>query len=269
MENSQRDYKQIKGPIKSIGEFGASRCKFMGPKGVKVDRWTQNIYVADGMANRIQVFSSQLEFLFECGVKEEKKYLFIPSGICLTDRLVFIATGVVGMYIFTLEGELVTSFYPQSKSIYRTIKAVAVDEDGKCYVCDRAGNQVVVLYNGLPTAEVFVQSINRPCDIKIFENTIVVLKGSEKMLSVFSREGELLREFLTRSGMASEFFDIDRWGNALINDSIDCKIKIHNPSGDLIHQLTGNFFNNKGIAIDGMDRIISVCEYEINRLKIF
>ena len=186
------------------------------------------------------------------------------------NRLVYIATGVVGMHIFTIDGELVTSFYPQSKSIYKTIKAVAVDEGGKCYICDKVGNQVVVLYNGLPNAEVFVKGISRPCDIKIFENTIVVMKGSGKILSVFSREGELLKEFLARkSGTDSEFFDIDRWGNTLINDSTDCKIKIHDPSGDLIHQLTGNFFNNQGIAIDGMDRIISVCEHEINRLKIF
>ena len=245
---------------------------FNGPQGVKIDPFTDNVYVADGMNNRIQVFSCELEFLFEFGIRGKKKYIFHPTGICIHSGLVYVATGVSGIYFFTLEGDMVTSSYYPENSIYRTISAIAVD-GGDTYVCDKTGNQIVVLYTKGPCGEVFARGLKGPCDIKITKKSILVLEGIERKIIVLSKDGNLISAILigdkSSSNKSPEFFDVDPWGRILVSDCSQGCIKIYSRCGKHIHDVGGSLFNNKGIAVDKNQRIVTVCENQKNRLRIF
>ena len=107
------------------------------PRGIVIDHETQNIFVADCLNDRIQVFKSDGEFLHSIG----EKTIQLPRRICIYDQFLFVTCGLHQFNkIHKTTGQIIdqTAF---------EFSHSGIDSDGVkyMYVCDLLNLQVIVI----------------------------------------------------------------------------------------------------------------------------
>ncbi|KAI6658675.1 hypothetical protein LOD99_10992 [Oopsacas minuta] len=85
-------YKNKTNPIRRIGNLGTTKGALYDPLGLALDE--DKIYIADRYNNRIQIFSTEGEFIHEFG----KGQLDYPYGIALNKEWVFIGDYSLMLY---------------------------------------------------------------------------------------------------------------------------------------------------------------------------
>ena len=157
---------------------------------------------------------------------------------------------------------------------------LCIDCNGDMYVADCSNHRVSVFSKGLKFLNCFgTQQLYRPRDVKVTQDSVVVLDWSPNCLHFFSRRGELLRSFLTQGedGMVSSpwFFCLDIAGNILVTDRYRHCIKIVSPSGQLIHTIgkrglgRGELYHPFGISVTQSGTIFVVSSNDSFSLQSF
>ena len=78
-------------------------------------------------------------------------------------------------------------------------KGLCIDSNGDMYVADCLNNRVSVFSKELKFLNYLgTQQLKCPRDVKVTQDSVVVLDRSANCLHFFSRRGELLRSFLTQ-----------------------------------------------------------------------
>ena len=273
------DYSQKKEPIMAVGKRGKGNNE-LDATGLVIDELNQLIYIADHSNSRIQVVSFTGNFLKRFG----QGILKLPFGIAVTEENVFVTdhdlhallqfrkkdcklmkrTGTKGGG----DGQL---YYP---------KGLCIDSNGDMYVADCSNHRVSVFSKELKFLNcIGNQQLKYPRDVKVTQDSVVVLDWSPNCLHFFSRRGELLRSFLTQGedGMVYGpwFFCLDITGNILVTDYNRHCIKIFSPSGQLIHTIgkeghaRGELYLPYGISVTQSGTIIVVSENDTFRLQSF
>ena len=273
-----RNYASISSPRKANGSWGTDKYNFQAPKSLVLEEISENIYIADALNSRIQVFDKELNhsFLFTGDNSPHNKVIKYPWGICINHSLVFV-TEKDGhkLKIFHIDGYFITvlsSSHSQVTTKLLNPMGIAVDRDNTTYVCDTGHNRVLVLLPSLPlVGEIKVKN---PVDAKLHKEQLLVMEDNRVKITFFTKTGEFVR-ILELDMKCSEFLAIDHFDNLLITNGdfpsnsgnrYGC-IDVISWEGELIHRISGLFKNIKGIAIDKDGSIVNVCELEGMRLK--
>ena len=266
-------YETVDGTIKAKGAWGTGDGFFRGPKTVAIEERSQNIYIADGINGRLQVFSPELQYLFHFPDREHKKGPDYPWGIHITEMLVFVTDkSKSGLYIYLHDGTLVT-FYTDERIVMKEFKVnypygIAVDSEMFTYLCG-AKKKFLIFQPIMPMVQE-IENIPNPIDVKLKEERIIVLVNAKDIsIMIFSKADRSKIESINLDTSYTEFMHIDILGNILISDSGANELKIYNSNYESLRRLQGHFSNIKGLAVNKEGRIINVCEKDGKRLKIF
>ena len=265
---------------RNVGVSGASPGNFKGPKGLAVDPHTQNIYVADMLNSRVQVFSPSLQFLF-LFPNEPGAELSYPWGICIQDYLVFVMESASiyfldrakhGFSIYTFDGTLVSrvlrnvlKYKEQKLNIPR---GIVLDVERNAFIADYQNNRVVLYCTGLPSVALVIGNIKHPVDVKIHEESLFVLSETGLLLELGMRSYETLIK-IEKSDVIRRprFFQVEK-ERIYISDSSSDKIYELSLEGHITSDTSEhNFINVAGIALDG-SQIVVICERNFGRLII-
>lgn len=125
-----------------FGKQGHADGELFHPIGISCDN-AGNVYVADSGNHRIQVFTSDGQFLRVIGRKDE---LSEPSSVVVdADNLVYVSDcGNCRVCVFTQQGRFVTSFGKKGVGVgeFSSPQGLAVDSSGVVYVCDAKNNTI-------------------------------------------------------------------------------------------------------------------------------
>ena len=140
------------------GQFGIADAEFSSPEGIAVDQ-AGNVYVADTINNRIQVFSNDGTFLSVFGeYGRANGTLRSPEGIAVDQAgNVYVAdTGNNRIQVFSSNGTVESVFgeYGLSEQGLRYPSGIVVDlSSSNVYVADTGNNRISALATSAPTSD--------------------------------------------------------------------------------------------------------------------
>ena len=253
--------------------------KLNNPCGIAIHYKTGNIYIADMGNHRVQVFSCNGDFLFMFSKKMNK-----PVGICISQNKVFVAQcsgHCINMY--ELEGKLIKSVGSKGnrRAQFRHPHGLDVsDRNSNIYVCDCYNHRIQILTEELKYhCMLGIDLLKYPRDVKVTQDRILVLDGSDLCLFVFNSDHILTNMLLTR-GVGKQTndsysFDIDKEYNIIMSDYRNHCVYVFNQDGEQIHKFgkrgqgIREFYQPFGIALDNIGRIIVVSRKDTNCLQFF
>ena len=274
------DYSQKKNPVIAVGKKGWTDKELNKARGLALDEPNQLIYIADCGNGRVQVVSFDGKFLKRFGQGTLKS----PYGIAVTEDNVFVT-----------DYELHALFQFRKKD-YKLMKrtgteggregeldspyGLCIDNNGDVYVADSGNKRVSVFSKVLKFQNCLgTQQLTYPQDVKVTQDSVVVLDRSTNCIHFFSRNGGLLRSFVTQGEddmvYIPVFFCFDPAENILITEYYRHSIKILSPSGQLIHKIgkegdrRGELYNPCGICITQLGTIFVVSDNSNYRLQSF
>ena len=249
------------------------------PRGLAIHYKTGNIYIADTYNHRVQVLSSNGDYLFMFSEKMNQ-----PFGICISQNKVFV-TQLLGNCInmYQLEGKLIKSVGSKGngEAQFKNPHGLDVsDINNNIYVCDSRNNRIQILTEELKYHSMLgIDLLKYPRDVKITRDRILVLDISDPCMFVFNSNHVLTNRLITK-GVGKQThdpcrFDIDRECNIIMSDYLNHCVYVFNQEGEQIHkfgkegQSIGEFYHPRGIALNNTGHIIVVCEKDTNCLQFF
>ncbi|KAI6661346.1 E3 ubiquitin-protein ligase TRIM71-like [Oopsacas minuta] len=275
------DYKAKQLPTAYCCKYSENKAprELNGPRGIAVHYQTGNIYIADLFNHRVQVFTSNGDYLFMFSGKMNR-----PVGICISQNKVFV-TQWSGHCInkYELEGKLIKSVGSKGYGevqLYGPHGLDVSDRNSNVYVCDLNNNRVQILTQELNLHSMLgIDLFKNPCDVKVTRDRVLVLDRSDPCMFVFNSDHVLTNRLITRGdGKQTNVpfcFDIDRDYNIIMSDSSNHCVYVFNHEGEQIHkfgkegQSIGEFYYPFGIALDNTGHIIVVCQKNTNCLQFF
>ena len=266
----QLDYKKKGNPVLTACKHSANPTTevgvFCNPESMSIHSQTNNVYICDGANNRVQVFNSSFEFLFQFSDKMNG-----PCGICISENKVYV-TQYNGncLTVYSIEGKVLDSVGRKGEREleFDWPTGVAVSTlKNLIYVCDNKNNRIQCLNLDL-TFNSFILNIFGPRDIKLTKNEIVVLKKGYHCICIFNHSHQFVREMI-RCGEGTLltkpfFFCLDHQNNILMTDYLSHCVAIFSLRGEFIHQFgkegnkRGDFINPTGIALNSDNRIVVI-----------
>lgn len=242
------------------------------PRGITIDPETQNIFVADCLNDRIQVFGSNGEFLHSLG----EKSIQLPRRLCIYDQFLYITCG---LHQFNKINKTTGQIIDQTAFDF---SHSGIDSDGVkyMYICDLLHLQVNVIrlanlkFKRKIALKVAKCTDTQTRDIRVTSSEIFVLfHKATYALQSFSLEGVLQREIIRDIRiLEAKYFCIDSDDNFVVSDLLSHQVKIFSPYGDLIQvvgqkgkERPGELFEPQGITVDKsghvfiLDRKIEFC----------
>ena len=275
------DYKEKGNPIKVAGkhreETSLTPGEFRWPNSIAVDSDTNNIYICDGRNNRVQVFDESLEFLLTFSDWMEK-----PTGICIYLNKVYVTQYETNsLTLYSTEGRYIESVGREGNNEieFQFPRGVAVSNvNDIIYICDVNNHRIQCLNLDL-TFNTFIPNNNKPFDIKLTPQNIVILTLGSPCIQFFDYSHQLIRELITR-GEGNQvirpcYFCLDRYFNILLTDFSAHSVMIFSNRGELLHKLgkrgegRGDLISPTGIATDREGGIIVVSRNPKHCIQIF
>ena len=259
------DYSAIKCPVWS--HDGTVSGEISNPQQLAIDDKTQNIFVTDYDAERIQVFDGEGNHLYQISTPP------YPVGINLSDEYIFVST-----YDKLVKIEKSNNKSIKSVETENIVYGIDTNTNTDIYGCEVSKQSIVVFDKDLKflkriklrTTQVTSNTYTN-C-IKLYEDKMYVMfddlfSSHPFPLQIFNLEGELvkclIKEYDINEISDSCFFSIDRLGNIILTDSGKHQIKIFSKEGDVLHTITSamlpgdqEFDYPQGVAIDKRNRII-------------
>ena len=256
------DYSARKCPVWSHDGTGSG--EIADPMQLAIDDKTQNIFVTDLDAERIQVFDGEGNHLYLISTPPE------PAGITLSDEYIFVTTYDKLVKIEKSNNQSIKSVETENR-----VWGIDTNTNTDIYGCEVNKQSIVVFDKDLKflkriklrTTQVTSSTLTR--SIKLYEDKMYVMFDSYSSslpfhLQTFNLEGELVKCLIKGNEISdSQFFSIDRLGNIIVTDWRENQIKIFSKEGDVLHTITSamlpgdqEFSLPQGVAIDKQNRII-------------
>ena len=240
---------------------GTGPGEIMHPFQIAIDNSTQNIFVSDGDANRIQVFNEEGNHLYKIPTPE------YPRGIALTEEYIFVSAQNQLLKIRKSNNKSVKSVQTE-----KSVCGIDIDRNRNIYGCENGNKSVIVFDNNLKFLKRIkletsqIKSDTQTHSIKLYKDSMYVMFGRYPPfhLQIFSLEGALVRCLIPTIEIGwSYFFSIDRFGNIIVADWWDSRINIFNKEGELLHTINSDmlpgdlkFCCPQGVAVNKKNRII-------------
>ena len=250
---------------------------FYFPGSIAIDSETDNVYICDSMNHRVQVFTKNLEFLFD--FKEE---MYWPQGICINHSKVYVTQYMsYSLNVYSTEGKFLNSVGKRGKGKpeFDWPRGVAVSNEKKIiYICD-SGNDIIQCLNLDLTFHSFIEDIPSPRDVKLTSDEVVVLASEDLCVTFYNYSHQHIRQIIPRGKgnlvINPWYFCVDKASNILMTDYATNCVLIFSNRGELIHKFgqrgedRGEFIDVKGIALDSEDRIIVVSKNPNHCIQLF
>ena len=256
------DYSARKCPVWSHDGTGSG--EITDPKQLAIDDKTQNIFVTDHYAERIQVFDGEGNHLYQISTPP------YPAGITLSDEYIFVSTHDKLVKIEKSNNQSIKSVETENE-----VFGIDTNTNTEIYGCELYNQSIVVFDKDLKflkriklrTTQVTSNTLTR--SIKLYEDKMYVMfdgwySSLHFHLQIFNLEGELVKCLIKENEIShSDFFSIDRLGNIIVTDWSENQIKIFSKEGDVLHTITSamlpgdqEFDCPRGVATDKQNRII-------------
>ena len=238
---------------------GTASSVIEDPHQLAIHTESGNIFVADCITNKIQVFDNTGHYLYHIPTPPE------PIGVCLSDEFIFVTTRGQKLLKIQISNKTVIESVVTDNSVY------GMDISNNIYVCEISNQSVIVFdmnlnfLNRIPLKSPHVTSYTLTYCIRLHENNMFVMfVGSDYSLQVFSQDGQLIRGVIPESDIKfSFFFSLDRIGNIIVADFRGDEIKIFSNSGRLIHSISNDTLTEDqkldsptGISVDKQNNIV-------------
>ena len=268
------EYVGRENPVVKRCRKGRGDGKFRNPRGISIDRITNEIFIADKNNSRVQVLNLDGDFLRSFGTEHLKE----PYGICASQDGVYVTDDARECLLrFSLAGEFIkkTGSRGTTPGCFTGITGLCYDA-GWVYVCDCNVQRIHVYDLNLQFIQDFgYREIKLPTDITIYSYTLYILSQEQNTIYCYKRDGTFLKKIelagQERLMTTALFFAIDKIGNFIISDNINNEIRIFSPNGVLKHILgRGHLKLLSGITIDNSNNIICMCSGDGNdRFQIY
>ena len=263
-------------PFWCVSERGSGNDELNHPRGIANDAETNNIYVADCLNDRIQVFSEQGKYInaickdkikLPRRIRVSEEFLFITSDLHFLNKVNKKTNDVIEV----IEFQCMISGIDEYKNKY-------------IYVCDLMSFQVIVLrianfkLKRKFTLKATGNSETQTRDIRVEATVIYVLfHKSQFPLQSFTQEGVLLRHIVTDTMVVeAKYFCLDASSNLLISDSGSHQIRVFSPQGDLVQVVgkkgkdnPGELFEPQGVAVNYVGDVFVVDRKVVYSLQAF
>ena len=256
------DYSAKECPVWS--HDGTVSGEITSPQQLAIDNRTQNIFVSDYVADRIQVFDGEGNHLYQISTPPR------PVGITLSDEYIFVSTHHKLVKIEKSNNQSIKSVETEN-----IVWGIDTNTNTDIYGCEVDKRSIVVFDEDLKflkriklrTTQATSNTHTR--SIKLYEDEMYVMFSDWSSslpfpLQIFNLEGELVKCLIKENEISnSHFFSIDRLGNIIVTDYRSNQIKIFSKEGDVLHTITSamlpgdqRFSCPRGVAIDKQNRII-------------
>ena len=226
-----------------FGSNGKGQRQFDDPFDIAVCDKTGNIAVADCQNNRVQLFSSDGNFLSVFGHKEHgSERLNEPFSVAFTrsGEIVVVHSGTIS--VFTECCQFITHI---TNDQLKFPWAVSIACDGNMIVCDNGDKAVKVIS---PDSTEMLQSFSTPdCDESPWfavyhQDMFFVSYDGLHCVKVFSREGTFLYDIGSEGPRARRLkgpfgFAVDRFNNLIICDYDNKSLQVFTLDGEFVNKV--------------------------------
>lgn len=265
-------------PLRVGGTDGS--LKISEPRCLAVDRITQEIYLANHGADKIEVLDLNCDHLKSIHNSD----LCGPWSLCLDDTCLYVACSSHTL----LKIDKITGMVLASTNLTDFVTGVTVDEvTNKVYGCEYETKSVCLYSTELQLekkvlliSEYFTKN-TRVNDIKILQQQICCLfQNSAFHLQIFSMGGQLIKGLIERQNIIrGNCFCLD-WSNKyfLITDGAESKIKVFSEEGKHLHNigvmccatsLPGTLTEPTGVAVCAGNRVVVCDQKEFYSVQLF
>ena len=267
--------------VVATGKEGDDPGELYAPQGVAIHEETHQIFIANYINDRVEMFSETGEFFHQLGVGQ----LSEPWGIaihgdslyvsCQSDHTVskFSLTELCLVSRIGSEGSDNGQFmYPQQ---------LTTDPIGRVFIADTGNDRICIHDPDLNhLRNITLPSMSPPSDVKVSRDRLYVLcPRNNPCLHVLTLEGDKLHSLITRGrGMDvldPFFFCLDPLNNFVLSDLRSHSIRVFSPEDNLLHTIgregheQGMFYIPKGVAVTPNGRLVCVSGNENYGLQIF
>ncbi|KAI6657863.1 hypothetical protein LOD99_605 [Oopsacas minuta] len=256
------EYVRRENPILKVCKRGTGNGELINPRGIAVDRASNELYICDKSNSRIQVLNTEGKYLRSFGTDHLKE----PYSICLSKEEVFVTDQAKESLVkFSLGGQFLkeTGSRGYTAGRFKTISGLC-HEAGLIYVCDCNIQRIQIFDSNLNFIKQFgYGELKLPKDITVFSDRIYILSQNRNSIYCYNRDC-ILQNNLLLTGQDQQitlavFFTIDKKGNFLITDITANEIRIFSPQGVMKHILgIGHLSYLCGIVLDNSNNIICV-----------
>ena len=250
---------------------------FNFPESIAIDSETDNVYICDSLNNRVQVFTKNMEFIFDF-----KEKMSCPQSICINHSKVYVTQFMVhSLNAYSTEGKFLNSVGKKGKGKLEFDWPRGVDvsnEKKRIYICDSNNARIQCLNLDL-TFHSFIEDIFSPRDVKLTSDEVVVLTEGNPCVRYYNYSHQLIRQIIPcgegNLEIAPYYFCVDKANNILMTDYATNRVLIFSNRGELIHKFgqkgeeRGEFIAVRGIALDSEDRIIIASENPNHCIQLF
>ena len=262
-------------PVWSGVDSGEGQMEIYDPFGLSIDRENGDIFVCDFVANRIQVFSKEGNYLRTI----EPQGMSSPDSITVSLNHLFVSCDNSHIYkLDKVSGDILCCV-----ETVHVMCGLSADTD-TLYAGMCESNSISHL-SVEDLGSVGITPLNSPhitedtklCDIKLAPSLFIVLfRECPYPVQSFSRDGTLMHSIVSQEQLIrTNHFCLDRHMNIIISDTYAHNIKVFNREGLLITIIgqegtePGQFQSPRGIAINREGLIVVVDWKESHELQFF
>ena len=274
-------YARCHTPVVATGKRGRAPGELIISSGVAIHGETHQMFVANYLNDRVEIFSETGEFLYQLGVGQ----LSAPYGIAIHGDSV---------YVSCLGDYTVSKLSLTEMCLVRRIggrgsdngqfddpRQLITDPIGRVFITDTLNNRICIHDPDLNHLHNITHpSISHPCDIKVSRDRLYILcPYNNPCMRVLTLEGDKLHSLITRGeGMDvldPLFFCLDPLNNFVLSDTRSHSIRVFSPEGNLLHTIgregnqPGMLYLPKGVAITPNGRLVCVSRNMNYGLQIF
>ena len=267
--------------VVATGKKGDGPGELDWPHGVAIHEETHQIFVANEVNHRVEIFSETGEFFHQLGVGQ----LSHPWGIAIHGDSV---------YVSCLGDHTVSKFSLTEMCLVRSIGGegsdngqfwyptqLTTDPIGRVFIADTGNDRICIHDPDLNhVRNITLPSMSAPYDVKVSRDRLYVLcPENNPCLLVLTLEGDKLHSLITcGEGMDvlhPLFFCLDALNNFVLSDLESHSIRVFSPEGNLLHTIgregheQGMFYIPTGVAVTPNGRLVCVSRNENYGLQIF
>ena len=217
IELKEVNYHNKTTPIIQSSKRGSNSGE-IDPSSVTVDDKSNNIFVADYINNRVQVFDSNGKYLYKFGDSEPGK-MNRPYGIVINEDKVYVSQYSDNcVNVYDVKGKFIAQFGNHgigSETISHPTGLAVSHNNGDIYVCERDTDVIFVYTNELRYKVSFGRNkLYSPKDIALTRDRIYILDGGNPCIHIFNTDHSYSHSIVSRGSDgqvgSSYFFTLHR-----------------------------------------------------------
>ena len=268
-------------PVVSTGKVDRTLGELFWPCGVAIHEDTHQMFLANYLNDRVEIFSETGEFFSQLGVGQ----LSNPWGIaihgdnlyvsCHSDHTVSQFSLIEMCRVRRIGGE------GSNNGQFYSPRQLTIDLIGCIFIADYGNDRICMHDPDLNhLRNIKHPSMSRPYDVKVSRQRLYVLCSyNTPCIHVLTLEGDKLHSFITCGEEMDVsfplFFSLDPLNNFVLSDIESHSVRVFSPEGNHLHTIGREghrprmFYEPSGVAITPNGRLVCVSDYENYCLHIF